>query len=409
MARAQLGDEHYELAELLGLLASAWTVDGQADRAREAFRIAIPMLLRQDSRSESSATTQFSRQLRLRFILQHYLATLMPGATTGATLVPRAATGGTQTDIATAFRIAEHGRSGAVQRALFASAGRTAIDDPVLADLARREQDALNRIGTLNGMVINAGFHDAGTRQAMIDRIDSLKAARTQLMAKISGEFPAYEALINPRPPTLADVRRSLAPNEALIALFIGDERTYVGAVPKSGAVASAVVAAGRDELTDAVALLRGALEPNAAALDDIPPFDVATAYRLFDTLLAPVRAGWQDAESLLVVTNAPLSYLPLSLLPTAPVTLALAPAAEPRFSRYRSVPWLVRSHAVTVLPSVASLIALRTVVRRTVARRAVIGFGDPWFSPEQARQARRVPASSRVAPIMVRAALKTR
>ncbi len=63
---------------------------------------------------------------------------------------------------------------------------------------------------------------------------------------------------------------------------------------------------------------LRKALEPEASRVEDIPPFDVAEAYQLYATLLAPVESGWKDARSLVVVTNGALGELPLGLLPTA-------------------------------------------------------------------------------------------
>lgn len=71
------------------------------------------------------------------------------------------------------------------------------------------------------------------------------------------------------------------------------------------------------------MAQLRRALEPTVATLGDIPEFDVATAYALHEKLLGPVKSGWWNAKSLLVVAHGPLGYLPLSVLPTKPVRLA--------------------------------------------------------------------------------------
>jgi hypothetical protein len=89
-----------------------------------------------------------------------------------------------------------------------------------------------------------------------------------------------------------------------------------------------------------------------------------------------------QDAENLLVVAHGPLGYLPLSLLPTAPVELE--PHAGALFSNHRKVPWLVRSHAVTMLPSVASLKTLRGLPPGKENRKAFAGFGDPLFRVNQ-------------------------
>ena len=54
-------------------------------------------------------------------------------------------------------------------------------------------------------------------------------------------------------------------------------------------------------------------------------------------------------------------------------------------FSGYRNVPWLARSHAVTIAPSAAALRTLRQVPPASSSRDQLIGFGDPIFSKEQA------------------------
>ena len=54
----------------------------------------------------------------------------------------------------------------------------------------------------------------------------------------------------------------------------------------------------------------------------------------------------------------AALGELPLSLLPTEPSQVDAE--AKPLFSGYHNVPWLVRSHAVTVVPSASALVTLR-------------------------------------------------
>ena len=58
-------------------------------------------------------------------------------------------------------------------------------------------------------------------------------------------------------------------------------------------------------------------------------------------------------------------------------------------FAEYKSVPFLARKAAVTQLPSVASLATLRSLPAPKGKREMFIGFGDPWFSQEQAEAAR--------------------
>jgi CHAT domain-containing protein len=67
-----------------------------------------------------------------------------------------------------------------------------------------------------------------------------------------------------------------------------------------------------------------------------------------------------------LLVPSGPLTSLPFQVLVTAP----------PREGQQAS--WLIQSHALTVLPSVASLVALRRYAKPSRATRPFIGFGDP-------------------------------
>ncbi len=117
------------------------------------------------------------------------------------------------------------------------------------------------------------------------------------------------------------------------------------------------------------------------------------------------------------MITNGALGLLPLSLLPTAPADVAVG--AEPLFAAYRNVPWLARTHAVTMVPSAAALRALRQLPAGSSQREPIIGFGDPYFSAEQAAEAqqRTIETASlegtgievRSLPFRLRAAVKTR
>ena len=136
-------------------------------------------------------------------------------------------------------------------------------------------------------------------------------------------------------------------------------------------------------DLQARVADLRKALEPEVTKVEEIPPFDVGAAYELYAALLAPVESSWKEAKNLVVVTNGALGELPLGLLPMANVQVD--PQAQPLFAGYRDVPWLARSHNVTVVPSAAAFLTLRSLPAGSPERENLIGFGDPFFSRDQA------------------------
>src|SRR5947199_7200143 len=112
--------------------------------------------------------------------------------------------------------------------------------------------------------------------------------------------------------------------------------------------------------------------------ISDIPSFDLALAYEFYSLLLKSVESGWKPAKNLIVVTNGALGLLPLSLLPTVP---SAVPHGEyPLFAEYRRVPWLARTHAVTMVPSSASLRTLRQLPPGKRGRSELVAFGDPLF-----------------------------
>ena len=77
--------------------------------------------------------------------------------------------------------------------------------------------------------------------------------------------------------------------------------------------------------------------------------------------------------KQLLVVPSGALTQLPFQVLVTEKPDPALSGAEA-----FRSAAWLIRSHAITVLPSVSSLKALRQLAKDSHASRTLIGFGNP-------------------------------
>ena len=381
--RDQLGIEHIDTAELGGVLAAALAETGQFDEAFAIFAEVVPILTLGAHRSDDEATTVTARDQRLALILEAYLGALADH--------PTPLEQGDVPAAEKAFEIANAARGRAVQRALAASAARAAARDPVLSDLVRRAQDTGRQTVALYGLLAAIANQPPDDRQAGLDDklrqlIATLQSLRGKLDEEVERRFPDYAQLINPKPPTVEEARKQIRPGEALIATYVGERRSFVWAVPQQGAVAFAAVPLGRDDIDFDVAWLRGALDAKAATLGGIPEFDVEIAHELYQALLEPVRDGWQNAKSLLIVAHGPLGQLPFALLPTEPFKL---PRKETLlFDGYRAVPWLARSHAVTVLPSVASLVTLRATPRGDASRRAFAGFGDPWFDTAQAAQA---------------------
>jgi CHAT domain-containing protein len=102
-------------------------------------------------------------------------------------------------------------------------------------------------------------------------------------------------------------------------------------------------------------------------------PLDLSRAHALYKGLLGDA-GDLIKGKHLLIVPAGALTTLPFQVLvTTAP------PSNDPA-----SAAWLIRDHAITVLPSVASLAALRRTAKPSTAAKPMIGFGNPLLDGDQ-------------------------
>jgi CHAT domain-containing protein len=388
---ARTGANSFDTATAHGTLAIGFARAGrEADAIRE-FKAAIPVLMAasRENADEDDPTVVAARSARLQRIVETYIGVLARG-TASSNANPNAKSN----DVAVeTFALADAIRGRSVQKALADASARMVAKDSALAELVRNEQNLGKQInaalGTLNNLLaLPSDQRDEQTVRATSAAIEKLRADRKTAQQVIKRRFPSYADLIDPKPPSVDEIKNALRPGEALLSYYFGQNASFVWAVPKDGDVAFASVPATAAELEAKVRRLRQALEPQVSMVSEIPPFDVALGYELYTLLLKPVEAAWRPAKSLIVVTNGALGELPLSLLPTAPAQID--PPAKPLFANYRTVAWLARSHAVTVVPSASAIVTLRRLPRGSPARDKLIGFGDPYFNPDQAAEAER-------------------
>jgi CHAT domain-containing protein len=373
----RVGERHFDTAAARGTLARGLALAGKDADATREFKAAIPILMaaQRENADDDDETVSAARSQRLQAIVEAYIGLL-------------AKTGDAQASLE-AFALADAIRGHSVQKALSASSARSVAKDPALAELVRREQDLGKQINAQLGALNNAlasNTRDESVVSATKASIDKLRFDRVKVREDIAKRFPSYAELIDPKPPTVEQIREALTPGEAMLSFYFGRSGSFVWAVPKDGQVAFAAISATSGDVESKVRKLREALEPNAAMIADIPPFDVALGHELYSLLLKPVEAGWKPSKSLIVVTNGALGLLPLSLLPTAPAQIETN--EEVLFASYRKVPWLARTHAVTMVPSSAALRTLRGLPPGKPERSELIAFGDPYFSPEQLEEA---------------------
>jgi CHAT domain-containing protein/tetratricopeptide (TPR) repeat protein len=261
--------------------------------------------------------------------------------------------------------------------ALNALALRFSAGNDRLAELVRKDQDLAAEAGKLDKSIIAAvsaepSRRDAAKERRIRDRIAAIGKERDDLQAVFMRDFPDYAALSKPQPLTLKDIQALLTDDEALVIIDLGskDAKSYVWAITRSVAdwKESAVTAG---QVSETVSRLRSLLNE-----DSRKPFDTKLSFELYRQVFGPVenivgpKARWS------LVLNGALTSLPPQVLVTS----------DPAGQALKDVDWLIRAHAVTVLPSVSSFKVLRSKAAAAEAKNPLIGFADPIFDRDLPR-----------------------
>ncbi|MCC6657318.1 MAG: CHAT domain-containing protein [Rhodocyclaceae bacterium] len=365
------GREHPRSAVIQGYRGVVRWQAGEKSGALNDLRAAVEILLAHHGETYEQPAPGEVRRFGL--ILDTYLSALGDAAASPPSgLDP----------VAEAFRLADALRSRKIQTAISASAVRAAADTPELAALVRKLQDLGGEEEALIKILFNMSMLPPEKQlpkvmEDMRKRLEAIKPERAAFAKEVRTRFPAYAELVRPSPASIQDIQTVLQAGEAFIYVLPTEKNTLVWAIPKNGKPAFVAARIGTGELEGIVRRLRESLDIGSVGLDQLPPFDLQAAHRLYSLLLAPVAAGWEGASHLFVSSGGSLSQLPMAVLPTASVKTS---SAKPAFSEYRKVPWLIRKAAITELPSASALIALRKMKPGSQGRSVFVGFGDPDF-----------------------------
>ncbi len=284
-----------------------------------------------------------------------------------------------------ALNAVQRGTQSSAASAVNKLAVRLAAGTDRLAQLVRRDQDLADEAEKLDKAIVAAVSKDRARRdvaaeQRSRDRLAAISIERANLQKTFAGEFPDYAALSNPLPLKAAEMQALLSDNEAMVQFAVTEKASYVFAMTRER-VEWRSIPLGADALSQKIAAFRRGLDIGKAsdASGKSGLFDLALAHELYGTLLAPVDALIKDKPSLLVVASGALTALPFHLL----VTEKPAAAIPDKFDGYRDAAWLLKRQAVSVLPSAASLKALRVFAARSEqSTKPMTGFGDPIFNP---------------------------
>jgi CHAT domain-containing protein len=273
------------------------------------------------------------------------------------------------------FAVAQLSEASSAGQAVAGMAARFAAGTDTLGAMVRQRQDLADRIAQVDGAITNAAAQaraqrDVAAEAALRTTLERQQQELAALDQRLVRDFPAYAELVNPQPLTVAATQKLLSADEALLVYVTGAAETWLWVVrPSSAALLHLDVNAG--ELVNEVRALRARLDPERNPR--LLPYPAKRAAALYAKVLAPAMPALQGARELLVVPDGALSSLPLGVLVTAP------PAADPSsIADHRNVAWLARDYAITVLPTVGSLRALRQFAGAAHATAPFLGVGNP-------------------------------
>lgn len=297
-----------------------------------------------------------------------------------------------------ALQIAQWTSQSTAASAIQQMGARFAASGGVLATIVREQQDlitAREKIDReLSASFANPDQTKAVDGTALRKRLDDIDAKISTATQRLEREFPDYAALANPRPLSIEAIQKLLGPDEALAFFLTGETRSYVFAVNKER-FSWAPINDTLIRIANKVSLIRDALNVDDLNLaiatgSKAKPFDFTTANELHNQLFDKIASTINGKKHLIVVPTGPLTALPFHALVTSRSSRTLPDEniGPAHFAIYAEASWLMKRFAISVLPSIGSLQALRSLPRTAQAGKSMIGFADPVFSADAERKA---------------------
>ena len=175
--------DRWYVAQLRGVLGMALAASGRTADALKAYRESVPELIRRDQDDATAENSGYWRAFWQRVILEGYLELLAKLQASGEVVA--------NLDLVDeSFRVADIARGSSVQEAIAATATRAQLPDRNLAELARKEQDVLNRVVALNQILARLAAAPAQERMTKVladmrAEIGRLRQEHVRLRAEI--------------------------------------------------------------------------------------------------------------------------------------------------------------------------------------------------------------------------------
>jgi CHAT domain-containing protein len=261
--------------------------------------------------------------------------------------------------------------------------------DPELLKKERTLQQELNeleqsRVKLLSGQYTNKQLTELKQQiKYLLRQLDLVKV-------ELRVNSPRYANLKYPEPLTLQEIQQQvLDDNTLLLEYSLGEERSYLWAVTKTGITSYSLPP--RADIESAAKAFYAQLKSEQGSLDE--------GMKLSQMLVAPV-ANQLGQKRLLIVSDGILQSIPFAALPIPEETSPPAPLLGGEGSNSPAPPSLAGNsvgglgftpllvqHEIVNLPSASTLAVLRNEIKgRSPAAKTVAVIADPVFSTKDDR-----------------------
>ena len=357
------------LARSYSLMAEAEADLGDAVQARAFTDKAIAVLEeRMHVQDPTLSSLANEERYRAREVFERDLAIVSAG---GKTII---------SDPGTVDRLFHTAQMAQVSRTSVAVANMAARFSAVtgaLADRIRERQDAVAQWNAINDRLQGQQGNQTADLRAAYSSLAVLERKIAGLDEVLAREFPNYQVMTQPQPLSLAAAQALLRPDEAILFISFAEDRAYSFVLTAHGAQALRS-SMSKSQAEQIVRRIRATVDTslmNVPALtwETLPPFDYQDAYEMFSALIDPLGGSLLNVHRLLVVTDGPLSSIPLGMLvmhaPSQPIKTV---------GDHAKLAYLAENYAVTVIPSVDSLRAFRRAQQTMPSSQRFLGIGDP-------------------------------
>jgi CHAT domain-containing protein len=208
--------------------------------------------------------------------------------------------------------------------------------------------------------------------QELTDAISREELKLRDLETELRKRHPEYFDFTRASNIEFEEARRLLSADEALVLIYSDDGRRgdYIWVITKEAERWLKLNTEPR-EIESSVSRLISQLTPNSSTT-----VDVTLAYELYQKTLGSLDNILEEKSHLIFVLDGPLASLPPHVFVTN----------DPTDQELKDVEWLIKRHAVTILPTVRTLSLLREDSIPSIPLKPMRAYADIIYSPDGER-----------------------